>query len=201
MHRHTADRRCRLPTRTARLTPPPTSPTHHSSRAGSRRSSASSVPRHRLRSSARRIARAVVDLIGLDHGLVLLRKGENWEPVAVHSAPGAPRVNYSRTVLERVSRGAADVLSRRRPGRLDSEPDRDHRGGRLPGPRPGGRGGDRGGVRGQGEARCDRPPQLKPLHARTRPGSGRGSRRGDRPDQYRGRGRPPPRPVRAVLLP
>ncbi|MGB0066812.1 MAG: adenylate/guanylate cyclase domain-containing protein [Isosphaeraceae bacterium] len=50
------------------------------------------------------IARAVVDLIGLDHGLVLLRKGENWEPVAVHSAPGAPRVNYSysRTVLERV---------------------------------------------------------------------------------------------------
>ena len=48
------------------------------------------------------IARAVVDLIGLDHGLVLLRKGENWEPVAVHSAPGALRVNYSRTVLERV---------------------------------------------------------------------------------------------------
>jgi len=48
------------------------------------------------------IARAVVDLIGLDYGLVLLRKGENWEPVAVHSAPGAPRVNYSRTILERV---------------------------------------------------------------------------------------------------
>jgi adenylate cyclase len=48
------------------------------------------------------IARAVVDLIGLDHGLVILHKTDRWEPVAVYSAASAPPINYSRTVLERV---------------------------------------------------------------------------------------------------
>ena len=53
-------------------------------------------------------ARAVVEQIGLDRGLVLLRRGEDWEVIARHEAsPGqgaAPEPGFSRNVLERVRR-------------------------------------------------------------------------------------------------
>ncbi len=50
------------------------------------------------------IARAVVELIGLDCGLVLLRKGEHddWQTVARHAGLGAPLIEVSRTILARV---------------------------------------------------------------------------------------------------
>jgi signal transduction histidine kinase/CheY-like chemotaxis protein len=50
-----------------------------------------------------RTARALVDLVGLDRGLVLLRRGEAWEVVA--RAPdegGGPRQDFSDTILRRV---------------------------------------------------------------------------------------------------
>jgi adenylate cyclase len=48
------------------------------------------------------IAQAVVDLIGLDYALILLRKQGDWEIVARAAGPDAPRMEYSRTVLGRV---------------------------------------------------------------------------------------------------
>jgi adenylate cyclase len=48
------------------------------------------------------IARAVVELIGLDRGLVLLRRGGGWEPVAEHPPNVTPRTEFSRTVLAQV---------------------------------------------------------------------------------------------------
>ena len=48
------------------------------------------------------IARAVVDLIGLDQGMVLLCKGDAWETVADHSTEQVPRHLFSRTILRRV---------------------------------------------------------------------------------------------------
>jgi adenylate cyclase len=48
------------------------------------------------------IAQAVVDLIGLDYALILLRRNDGWEIVARCATPDAPRLEYSRTVLNRV---------------------------------------------------------------------------------------------------
>ena len=49
-------------------------------------------------------ARAVVELVGLDRGLVLLRQGDAWETIAGHarSAEDAAAGNFSRSVLAQV---------------------------------------------------------------------------------------------------
>lgn len=44
-------------------------------------------------------ARAVVELIGLDWGLVLLRRGDDWESVARHGVNPVPGAEFSRTVV------------------------------------------------------------------------------------------------------
>jgi adenylate cyclase len=44
-------------------------------------------------------ARAVVELIGLDYGTVLLRKGDGWEVVARHGTNPSRGAEFSRTVL------------------------------------------------------------------------------------------------------
>jgi adenylate cyclase len=48
------------------------------------------------------IAQAVVDLVGLDYALVMLRKGDDWEVVSRYATPDAPPMEFSRTVLNRV---------------------------------------------------------------------------------------------------
>jgi hypothetical protein len=48
------------------------------------------------------IAQAVVDLIGLDYALVLLKKGDDWAVVSRYATPDAPPLGFSRTVLNRV---------------------------------------------------------------------------------------------------
>jgi adenylate cyclase len=48
------------------------------------------------------IARAVVELIGLDFAMVMLRKGKEWDIVSSHAAPDAPPFTFSRTILDRV---------------------------------------------------------------------------------------------------
>ena len=67
-----------------------------------------SVQRSAARSSEfyLEIARAVVELIGMDSGLVLLldKGGNEWRTVARHSIPNAPETECSRTVLDRVCR-------------------------------------------------------------------------------------------------
>jgi len=47
-------------------------------------------------------ARAVVDLIGLDRGTVLLKHGDDWIPVAAHTARSRPELPFSRTVVQNV---------------------------------------------------------------------------------------------------
>lgn len=47
-------------------------------------------------------AQAVVDLIGLDRGLVLLRDGVEWKVAACHVASDELSANYSRSILHRV---------------------------------------------------------------------------------------------------
>jgi adenylate cyclase len=47
-------------------------------------------------------ARAVVDLVGLDRALVLLRRGEDWEIVASHSQGTQSQPGFSRTILRRM---------------------------------------------------------------------------------------------------
>ncbi|MCZ2111307.1 MAG: adenylate/guanylate cyclase domain-containing protein [Dehalococcoidia bacterium] len=49
-------------------------------------------------------ARAVVDLVGLDRGLVILRKGEGWEIAAQVPPFGSDRSPYSSTILDEVVR-------------------------------------------------------------------------------------------------
>ena len=49
-------------------------------------------------------AQAVVELIGLDRGLVLLRNGDEWEIAASHSVNVAAQSRYSRSVLGQVMR-------------------------------------------------------------------------------------------------
>jgi len=49
-------------------------------------------------------ARAVVALIGLDCGLVILRKGLDWVPHACHPPHADPQGQFSRWILETVSR-------------------------------------------------------------------------------------------------
>jgi len=49
-------------------------------------------------------ARAVVDLIGLDNGLVILRKDREWADVACYPAHSDPASLYSKSILETVSR-------------------------------------------------------------------------------------------------
>ncbi|QDU61545.1 Adenylate cyclase 1 [Planctomycetes bacterium Pan216] len=48
-------------------------------------------------------ARALVDLIGLDRGLVLLRREDNWEVVARHQRGSRVRYDFSSTIVERVA--------------------------------------------------------------------------------------------------
>lgn len=48
------------------------------------------------------IARAVVNLIGLDSGLFLRREGSGWRAVASYAAHGSPPNSFSHTVLDRV---------------------------------------------------------------------------------------------------
>ena len=52
----------------------------------------------------RQTARAVVELIGLDSGLILQRKEDGWEVLGRHDTQGRPEAGYSRTVLDRVFR-------------------------------------------------------------------------------------------------
>ena len=47
-------------------------------------------------------ARAVVELVGLDRGLVIIRKGEQWEVVASHSTAGSENRQFSMRVLKQV---------------------------------------------------------------------------------------------------
>lgn len=49
-------------------------------------------------------ARAVVELIGLDSGLVLLRKNGDWTHVACYPSHSDPASQYSRSILETVTR-------------------------------------------------------------------------------------------------
>jgi adenylate cyclase len=49
-------------------------------------------------------ARAVVELIGLDSGLVLLRRGTDWEPLACHPPQDHPEEQFSRWIMETVTR-------------------------------------------------------------------------------------------------
>lgn len=49
-------------------------------------------------------ARAIVDLIGLDIGLVLMRKGNDWQTVGSFSRNGGENASISRTVLREVVR-------------------------------------------------------------------------------------------------
>src|SRR5207244_1827433 len=49
-------------------------------------------------------ARALVDLVGLDRGLVLLRKGDDWEVVARCMTENAMGKECSQTVLQHVCR-------------------------------------------------------------------------------------------------
>jgi adenylate cyclase len=49
-------------------------------------------------------ARAVVDLIGLDCGLVLVRSGADWIPQACHPPTIDPQSRFSKFILETVSR-------------------------------------------------------------------------------------------------
>ncbi len=49
-------------------------------------------------------ARAVVELIGLDSGLVLLRKDGDWSHVACYPSHSDPASQYSRSILETVTR-------------------------------------------------------------------------------------------------
>lgn len=49
-------------------------------------------------------AMAVVDLVGLDRGLVILRQGDKWEVVASHSAAGTHSQQFSMRVLLQVQR-------------------------------------------------------------------------------------------------
>lgn len=45
-------------------------------------------------------AKAIVELVGLDRGVVLLRQGDAWEVVASHSSDGRRAAHYSRRVVE-----------------------------------------------------------------------------------------------------
>ena len=52
-------------------------------------------------------ARAVIDLVGLDRGLVLLKKDDDWQVVAMHAVDRRAGPNFSRGIL-------GEVLRRRR---------------------------------------------------------------------------------------
>jgi adenylate cyclase len=60
-------------------------------------------------------ARAIVDLIGLDCGLVLLRKGDDWKALAGHAATPDVSLHFSRTILQ-------NVVDQRRTFVLDDDP-------------------------------------------------------------------------------
>ncbi len=47
-------------------------------------------------------ARAVVDLVGLDSGLVLLREGEAWKIAAQHGCEASPGTAFSANIMRRV---------------------------------------------------------------------------------------------------
>ncbi|MCI0459146.1 MAG: adenylate/guanylate cyclase domain-containing protein [Gemmataceae bacterium] len=47
-------------------------------------------------------ARSLVELVGLDVGLVLQRKDDGWQTLAGHATDDRANLHYSRTVLERV---------------------------------------------------------------------------------------------------
>ncbi len=49
-------------------------------------------------------ARAVVEMIGLDIGMVLLRKGDEWSVAAGHAAHDRASMRYSRTLVNHVTR-------------------------------------------------------------------------------------------------
>jgi adenylate cyclase len=48
------------------------------------------------------VARAVVELIGLDSGLVLLRRGDDWAPVATHPPEDERGEHFSRSIVATV---------------------------------------------------------------------------------------------------
>ena len=52
----------------------------------------------------RETARAVVELVGLDVGLIVLRRGNDWRVVESHPPRNPQRGEFSRTILERVCR-------------------------------------------------------------------------------------------------
>ncbi|NQV28715.1 MAG: adenylate/guanylate cyclase domain-containing protein [Rhodopirellula sp.] len=47
-------------------------------------------------------ARAIVDLIGLDYGLVLIRKGSDWKILSGYAATPDVSLHFSRTILQNV---------------------------------------------------------------------------------------------------
>jgi len=47
-------------------------------------------------------AKAIVELVGLDRGLILLRDGDDWRIAARHSTGNASRIEFSRRVLNQV---------------------------------------------------------------------------------------------------
>lgn len=47
-------------------------------------------------------AKAVVELVGLDYGMVLLRKGDEWERKATYSASEHARTAFSQTILHKM---------------------------------------------------------------------------------------------------
>jgi adenylate cyclase len=52
----------------------------------------------------RETARAVVDLVGLDVALILMRQGDDWQVVTRHPEHAAASGEFSRTILDRVCR-------------------------------------------------------------------------------------------------
>ncbi len=65
----------------------------------------------------RETARAAVELVGLDRGLVLARKGTEWDIVAAYPEPDGPvaKDSFSRAVLDEVVRTGVTVYD---PGRV-----------------------------------------------------------------------------------
>lgn len=60
-------------------------------------------------------AKAIVNLIGLDCGLVLLREGSGWKVLAGHAATPDISLHYSRTILDQVTQDGRTFV-------LDDEP-------------------------------------------------------------------------------
>ena len=106
-------------------------------------------------------ARAVVELIGLDSGLVLLRRDGDWEPLACYPPHDDAKSQFSRRSWRPSSASAARFTRAASPGDGGQPAGRDRRGRVADSRRISG--GDRGGLRRP--ARGRRSPEIRPLEA------------------------------------